>query len=80
MLWWLEFHNKKTIPLWFKKEPENSSLLSFLGIETIVIRRVLWDSQFSSYEMELRNPVTQNDVTVSVTNLEVFIEILLSSY
>ena len=33
-------------------------------------------SEFSSYEIELRNRVTQNDVT----NSKMFIEILLSSY
>ena len=30
--------------------------------------------------LELRNRVTQNDVTLRVTNSETFIEILLSSY
>ena len=30
--------------------------------------------------LELRNQVTQNDVTLRVTNLKIFIEILLSSY
>ena len=37
-------------------------------------------SEFSSYEIELRNPVTQNDVTLRVANSKIFIEILLSSY
>ena len=37
-------------------------------------------SEFSSYEIELRNRVTQNDVTLRVTNSELFLEILLSSY
>ena len=30
--------------------------------------------------LELRNRVTQNDATLRVTNSEIFIEILLSSY
>ena len=37
-------------------------------------------SEFSSYEIELRNRVTQNDVTLQVTNSKIFIEILPSSY
>ena len=37
-------------------------------------------SEFSSYEIELRNRVTQNDVTLRVANSKIFIEILLSSY
>ena len=37
-------------------------------------------SEFFSYEIELRNRVTQNDVTLRVTNSKIFIEILLSSY
>ena len=36
-------------------------------------------SEFSSYEIELQNQVTQNDVTLRVTNSKIFIEILLSS-
>ena len=35
-------------------------------------------SEFSSYEMELRNGVTQNDITLRPTNSKIFIEILLS--
>ena len=37
-------------------------------------------SEFVSCEIELRNQVTQNNVTLRVTNLKMFIEILLSSY
>ena len=36
--------------------------------------------EFSGYEIELRNRVTQNDATFRVTNSNIFIEILLSSY
>ena len=37
-------------------------------------------SEFSSYEIELRNQVLQNDVTLQVTNSKIFIERLLLSY
>ena len=37
-------------------------------------------SEFSSYEIELRNRVAQNDVTLRVTNSNIFVEILLLSY
>ena len=37
-------------------------------------------SELSSYQIELRNRVMQNDVTLRVTNSKNFIEILLSSY
>ena len=37
-------------------------------------------SEFSSYKIELRNRVTQNDVTLPVTNSKIFTEILPSSY
>ena len=37
-------------------------------------------SEFSSYEFELRNRVTQNDVTLRITNSKMFTEILFSSY
>ena len=37
-------------------------------------------SEFLSYEIELQNQVTQNDVILRVTNSKIFIEILLSSY
>ena len=42
--------------------------------------KLIWGSKFSSYEIELRNRVTQNDVTLRVTDSEAFVEILLSSY
>ena len=35
---------------------------------------------FSSYEIELRNRVTQNDVTLRVTNSKLFITFLLHSF
>ena len=36
--------------------------------------------EFSSYEIELRNQVRQNDVTLRVTNSKIFTETLLSGY
>ena len=38
------------------------------------------DSEFSSDKIELKNRVTQNDITFRLTNLKSFTEILLSSY
>ena len=37
-------------------------------------------SELLSYELVLRNRVTQNDVTLRATNSKIFLEILLSSY
>ena len=37
-------------------------------------------SEFSSYEIELQNQVTQNDVILWITNSKIFVDILLSSY
>ena len=39
-----------------------------------------WDLEFSSYKIALQNRVKQNGVTLSFTNSNIFIEILLSSY
>ena len=36
--------------------------------------------EFLSYEIELRNRVTQIDVTLQITNSKILMEILLSSY
>ena len=36
-----------------------------------------WGLEFSSYEIELRNRATQNDVTLRVSNSKIFIYILL---
>ena len=40
----------------------------------------IWGFEFSSYEIELQNRVTQNDGTLRVTNSKIVIEILLLSY
>ena len=36
--------------------------------------------EFSGYEIELQNQVTQNDVALRVNNSEIFKETVLSSY
>ena len=46
-------------------------------METSILKR---GSEFSSYELELQDRVTQNDVTLWVTNSKIVIEILFSSY
>ena len=40
--------------------------IKFRFCETFTV--INWGSEFSSYEIELRNRVTQNDVTLRVTN------------
>ena len=60
-------------------------LFMFVGFRLIVLIfmyliPLLWGSGFSSYKIELRNRVTQNDVTGPITNLEIVIEIFLTSY
>ena len=59
-------------------------LFMFVGFRLIVLifmsLPLLWGSGFSSYKIELRNQVTQNDVTGPITNLEIVIEIFLTSY
>ena len=44
------------------------------------LTHVNWGSEFSNYEIELRNRVTQNDIKLRVPNSNIFTEILLSSY
>ena len=46
----------------------------------MTLKEKIRDLEFWSYEIELRERVTQNDVTVRVTNSKMFREILLSSY
>ena len=41
---------------------------------------ILRGSEFSSYKIELRNRVTQNDATLRVIKSNIFIEVYLSSY
>ena len=46
------------------------------GVSNVLHR----DWEFSSYKIELRNQVTQNDFTFQVANMKICIEILPSSY
>ena len=48
--------------------------------QEMFLRHKKTDIEFSSYQIELGNRVTQNDVTLRVTITKMFIEILLSSY
>ena len=50
------------------------------GRKLSVLARLSRGSEFSSYEIELRNRVTQNDVTLGATNSKIFIGILILSY
>ena len=52
----------------------------FLSLKNLSSGQFLGDSEFSSYEIELWNRVTENDVTLWVTNSKILIEILLLSY
>ena len=47
---------------------------------TLASRGLNWALEFSSYEIELRNRVTLNDVTFQVIELKIFIDIFLLSY
>ena len=42
----------------------------------LIENREKWGSEFSIYEIEARNRVTKNDITLRVTNSKIFIEIL----
>ena len=49
-------------------------IVKFLQVAWVLLCR---GSKFSSFEIELRNRVTENDVTLRVTNSEIFMEIIL---
>ena len=51
-----------------------------VSINKMLVTEFIGRSEFSSYGIELRNLVTQNDITPRVANSKIFIEILLSSY
>ena len=55
----------------------SSYLLSLEEIKLIVIKNQLL---YTSYEIQLRNWVTQNHVTLQLTNSKIFIEVPLLSY
>ena len=50
--------------------------------QTVFVLKIVFHrgSESSSYKIELRNRVTQNEVTLRATNSESFTVILLSSY
>ena len=48
--------------------------------EVILKSKCTGSSEFSNHETELQNRITQNEVTLPVTNSKIFAEILLSSY
>ena len=54
--------------------------ISELRIKNLELPIKNWGSEFLSYGIELQNPVTENGVTLWVTNLKIFIEMFLSSY
>ena len=64
----MDYFEKKYICLFL---PEYSLMLLRLRFGILALR---------NYETELRNRITQNDVTLPVTNLKILTEILLSSY
>ena len=68
--------SKDKIPVSVSQYNAHPFFLYFLLFYSEIIR----GSEFSSYEIELRNLVTQNNVTLRVTNSKMFIEILHLSY
>ena len=61
------------------KGDEKFVLVTKIITDEILTEKV-WGLEFSSYEIVLRNRVTQNSVTLWVTSWKIFTEILLSSY
>ena len=57
----------------------NVHVVNFIN-EQVLLQNWNLGSEFSSYEIQLRNRVTQNGTTLRVTNPEIFLEIPLSSY
>ena len=54
-------------------------LLLYVNYDTF-LNNIEGGSEFSCYEIELRNRTTQNDVTLRVTDSKIFKDSLLSSY
>ena len=52
----------------------------FLSFNYWIIKSFCRGSEFSSYEIELQNQATQNDVTSLVNNSKQFVEILVLSH
>ena len=50
------------------RTPFLQNILSLVTFVLLILQSFYGGSEFSSYEIELRNRVTQNDVTLPVTN------------
>ena len=53
---------------------------SVFTVKRLYLSLLVTEIRFLSYEIELQNRVSQNDVTLRVANSKIFIEIFLSSY
>ena len=62
----------ETLIFWKGYMPSTLSVCKLIDIMGV--------SELSSYEIDLRNQLMQNDVTLQVTNSKDFIEVLLLSY
>ena len=79
---------KKHFPVYWKKPTKKQPTIFCLFDESPCLKTSVWilwiyetwGSEFSSYEIELQKQVTQNDVTLRVTNTKIFTEIFLWSY
>ena len=81
----IEIRNYKKQPIVIAKLDRHSKLECFEKASNFKTFKLFWNisyrgSEFLSFEIELRNRVTQNDVTLRVTDSKIFIEILFSSY
>ena len=68
------------LPFWFIFLKLELNCIKTAHFSSCIKTAIERGSKFLSYEIELRNRVTQHDVTLRVTNSEIFIEILPSSY
>ena len=66
----------KSLMSWYLGSTERGLSEFLKGVSNVLHRG--WE--FSSYKVELRNQVTQNDFTFQVANMKICIEILPSSY
>ena len=55
-------------------------LYKFTTIKLLINATFTRGSELVTYEIELQNRVTQNDVLIRVTDSKIFVEINLSSY
>ena len=53
---------------------------SVFTVKRLYLSLLVTEIRFLSYEIELQNRVSQNDVTLRVADSKIFIEIFLSSY